>query len=152
MKSNIHSHDGFALIAAIMVILVLTAMGVLVFATSTQDIRISGRLIGEKRAFSAAEAGFHSLCATYDPNTFSAQTSIPVTAGSHSQYSIPTPVRPTTGPAFVPLVGASFEQGKQFVLERYVTTVTGTNTDYRSMVQVQVGVTHGPVDGTPYYR
>ena len=50
MNSGLKSEKGFAIVAAIMAILVLTAVGVLVFALSTQDIRVSGRLVGEKKA------------------------------------------------------------------------------------------------------
>jgi Tfp pilus assembly protein PilX len=152
MKKDAYPQNGFALIAAILVMLVLTAVGVLVFATSTDDIRISGRLVGEKRAFSAAEAGIHSLSATFDPQTYAAQTNIPVKAGSLSRYSIALPARPTNGPSFIPYVGASMEEGKQFVLQSYTTTVTGTNTNYDSTVQIQIGVAHGPVDGSNIYR
>ena len=60
MRFKGKDEEGFALIAALLAITILTAVGLLVFAMSTQDIRISGRLVGEKKAVSAAEAGANS--------------------------------------------------------------------------------------------
>ena len=69
---RINSQKGFALVAAIMAMMVLTAVGLLAFALSTQDIRISSRLVGEKKAFSALEAGVHRFTQTFDPANLNA--------------------------------------------------------------------------------
>ncbi len=139
------SPKGFALVAAVLALMVLTAVGLLVFTSSTQDIRVSGRLIGEKRAFSAAEAGVHYLTITLDPANLVAVPLRPIDGTSQSQYSITQPVKPNSGPAFLPLTGYSIEGGKQWGLERFNARVTGTNTAYESHVELDVGVGFGPV-------
>ncbi len=154
MKATRGSRNGFALVAAILAILVLTAAGILVFAASTQDIRVSGRLIGEKRAFSAAETGIHWLTVHLDPTNLpsSQVANQPVAAGTSSQYSVSLPTKPTTGPAFLGITGYSIEGGKQWGVERFNATITGTNTAYNSVVQVDVGVGFGPVDSSTMYQ
>ena len=59
--------SGFALIAALLAIWILTAFGLLVFTVTTQDVRISSRVVGEKKAFYATEAGIHSLTQVFNP-------------------------------------------------------------------------------------
>jgi Tfp pilus assembly protein PilX len=51
MKFSVRSQNGFAMVAALMSIMVLTAVGLLVFAVSTQDVRISSRVVGRKSLF-----------------------------------------------------------------------------------------------------
>ena len=55
------SAEGFALIASLLTVFMLTAMGLLVFTVTTQDARMSSRSVGEKKAFSAAETGLFCL-------------------------------------------------------------------------------------------
>ncbi len=52
---TLHNNQGFAIIASLMALLILTAVGALVFTLSTQDIRVSMRVVGEKKAFSTAQ-------------------------------------------------------------------------------------------------
>src|SRR3972149_9338681 len=66
-KRKIRSPQGFALIAALLAILVLSSVGILTFVVSTQDVRISSRTVGEKKAFFAAEAGIHWLVGNFVP-------------------------------------------------------------------------------------
>lgn len=151
-----HKQNGFALIAALLTIWVLTAVGILVFTVSTQDIRISGRLVGEKKAFAAAEAGIHSLTQTLDPANLSASAvsnvQVDSTNDPDSRYTIGTPARPTSGPSTVPLPGYAIGGGQQWGQERFIARVTGTNTRYNSMVQIDVGVGYGPVEISTLYR
>ena len=62
-----NSEKGFALIAAIMACLILLALGMLVISLSTQDLRVSTKIVGDKRSSAAAEDGIHSLPQTFDP-------------------------------------------------------------------------------------
>ena len=55
------AEKGFVLVAALMAVFLLVALGVLVFTVTTQDVRISSRYIGEKKAFSAAESAIGGL-------------------------------------------------------------------------------------------
>ncbi len=137
-----------------MAILILTAVGLLVFVISTQDIRISGRLVGEKKAVSAAEAGAHSLSTTFNPFNLAsnAVANVPVDLNSDTQYSIGTPTRPTSGTALLPMTGYSQSGGQQWGQARYSAPITGSNTTYRSNVQVNLGLGYGPVEMTTTYR
>ncbi len=59
--ATLHNNQGFALIASLMALLILTAVGVLVFTLSTQDIRVSMRIVSEKKAFNTAQARIHKF-------------------------------------------------------------------------------------------
>jgi Tfp pilus assembly protein PilX len=146
--------SGFALIAALLSVWILTAVGILVFTVTTQDVRISSRMVGEKKAFLATEAGVHQLTAGFDPlnlnDTNKYNSSFPVDPGMDPEtfYRIGTPAVPTQGPASISMPGHSQSWGST----RFVSTVTGTNNKYQSSVQVAVGVGFGPVDITTTYR
>jgi Tfp pilus assembly protein PilX len=156
MTSKARSKSGFALIAALMAIWILTAVGILVFTISTQDIRISSRVIGEKKAFSAAESGIHRFMQSFDPATLAASAvsnvQVDSTNDPDSRYTVGTPFRPTSGPASVPLVGYAIGGGQQWGQERFNAAVSGTNTRYNSLVQVNIGAGYGPVEITTAYR
>lgn len=156
MKVFSQKEKGFALIAALLTIWVLTAVGILVFTVSTQDIRISGRLVGEKKAFAAAEAGIHRLTQILDPANLSGSAlsnqQVDATNDPDSRYTIGTPSRPTSGPSTVPLPGYAIGGGQQWGQERFIARVTGTNTRYNSMVQIDVGVGYGPIEISTLYR
>jgi hypothetical protein len=95
-ESAASGKKGFALVAALMAIWILTAVGVLVFTVSTQDIRISGRLVCEKKGFSATETGLYWLTANflYDNPSASAvplqklDTSLGSPVDANDRYSI----------------------------------------------------------------
>jgi Tfp pilus assembly protein PilX len=156
MKFKMGSKSGFALIAALLAIWILTAVGILVFTISTQDIRISSRVIGEKKAFSAAEAGIHRFMQSFDPATLAASAvsnvQVDSTNDPDSRYTVGTPFRPTSGPASVPLVGYAIGGGQQWGQERFNAAVSGTNTRYNSLVQVNIGAGYGPVEISTTYR
>ena len=154
--SGLSSKSGFALIAALLALMILIAMGMLVFAISTQDIRISSRTVGEKKALAAAEAGIHRLNQNFNPDNLSASavSNVPVNPANDptSCYTIATPAPPGKGPSIVPLAGYSIGGGQQWRLARYVARVTGTNTRYGSNVQLDASVGYGPVETTTTYR
>jgi Tfp pilus assembly protein PilX len=155
MKIKSQKKNGFALIAALLAIWILTAMGILVFTISTQDIRISGRLVGEKKAFSAAEAGIHRLTLNLDPTNLSASAVNNQGGWSNdptSLYTIGIPALPTSGPSSVSLPGYAMGGGQQWGQEIFTAQVTGTNTRYNSMVRVRTGVGYGPIEITTIYR
>jgi len=156
MKSMAHSKNGFALIAAILAIMILTAVGLVVFAISTQDVRISSRLVGEKKAFSAVEAGIHRFMLNFNPANLAASAvsnaQVDASQDPDSRYTISTPYLPTTGPATVPLVGYSIAGGQQWGEERFIVDITGTNTRYNSLVRVTICAGYGPVEYSTTYR
>jgi Tfp pilus assembly protein PilX len=146
--------SGFALIAALLSLWILTAVGILVFTVTTQDVRISSRMVGEKKAFLATEAGVHQLAAGFDPLNLNDPTkyniNVQVDTGLDpgTIYRIGTPTIPPRGPAAISMPGYSQPWGSN----RFVSTVTGMNNNYQSSVQVAVGVGFGPVEITTAYR
>jgi hypothetical protein len=146
--------SGFALIAALLSIWILTAVGVLVFTVTTQDVRISSRMVGEKKAFLATEAGVHQLTAGFDPlnlsdtGRYNIDFRVDTDLDPDTLYRIGTPAIPTRGPASIAMPGYSQSWGST----RFVSTVTGMNNRYQSSVQMDVGVGFGPVEITTAYR
>ncbi|MEN6317788.1 MAG: hypothetical protein ABFD82_03385 [Syntrophaceae bacterium] len=145
------SEEGFALVAAVMACLILLALGMLVISLSTQDIRISTKIVGDKRALAAAENGIHNLTQTFNPQT---PITSPVTVSSGaSSYTINYPaVSPTTGPEAIPLRGYQIAGGQSWGMKRYSVGVVGTNTEYNSTVSVALGVGYGPIEISTIYR
>jgi Tfp pilus assembly protein PilX len=155
-KGREQADGGFALIAALMAIWILTALGLLVFTVTTQDVRISSRTVGEKKAFYAAESGIAWLTQNFNPIDLSASavSNVVVDAATDpdTQYTIPAPSIPSSGPAAVHYPGFSMGGGEMWGQSRFVGNVTGTNARYSSNVQVGVGVGYGPVDVSTVYR
>ena len=151
---------GFALVAALLAVWILTAVGVLVFTMTTQDVRISSRMVGEKKAFYATEAGVHSLTQVFDPLNltdpakygveFTVDTS--VGGDARTKYTIQAPRIPDKGPGGLPLAGYAVGGGQQWGVARYTAEVSGRNTGYNSMVTVNAGLGFGPVEITTAYR
>ena len=63
------SRRGFALVTAILAIMILMALGYLVISVSTGDLKISSRVVGEKKALAAAETGIHRMMQDFNPAT-----------------------------------------------------------------------------------
>jgi hypothetical protein len=145
--SRKNSESGFALIAAIMACLILLALGMLVISLSTQDIRVSTKIVGEKRALAAADTGISSLAQTFDPQI---PVLVPTTvnrADGVSSYTINYPAtRPTVGATTIPLAGFSIGGGQRWGQSRYNMDVVGRNTEYNTQVTIGVGVGYGPVE------
>ena len=147
---------GFALVAAVLAILILSAAGILVFTVSTQDIRISSRTVGEKKALAAANTGIHRLTLNFDPANLAASAVSNVQVDSandpSSQFTVTTPAVPASGPLTLPLAGYSIGGGQQWGQVRYAARVTGANTRYNSNVPIDVQVGYGPIEITTTYR
>ncbi|OPY87620.1 MAG: hypothetical protein A4E71_00928 [Smithella sp. PtaU1.Bin162] len=146
------SEKGFVLVAAILATMILMALGFYVLTTTTQDIRISTRLVAERKAFSAAECGLHVLCLTFDPGMAAlSNQSCDATNDPNNKYDIAAPARNSTLPSIL-TVGSDITGGKRWVSQVYNTTITGKDTSYNSSVPVAVGVMFGPVPDDPSYR
>ena len=156
MEFLVHSRNGFAMVAALLSILILTAVGLLVFAATTQDIRISSRVVGEEKAFSAGEAGVHRFLRDFDPANLSASAASNVQVDPSndpdSRYTVGVPSPPTSGPAAVPLPGYQIAGGVIWGQERFNVGVTGTNTKYNSLARLSIGAGFGPVEISTAYR
>ena len=144
---------GFALIASILANLILLAVGIVAFNLATQDLRISTRIVGEKKGDERRRGGNAlgdaPLRPRPTPNAWSSPAaSWPSWAAGwnrRSRVSISRPLPPVAGPLQV--VGpAGYDMGSTpWVLLRYDTTITGRNDDHRSSVTVDVGLGYGPV-------
>ncbi|MGO9136695.1 MAG: hypothetical protein ACLP9S_19920 [Syntrophales bacterium] len=145
--SKKNSEEGFALIAAIMACLILLALGMLVISLSTQDIRVSTKVVGEKRALAAADTGISALSQVFDPQNpiFVPQTTNRADGVSSYTFNYPT-TRPTVGPITIPLAGFSIGGGQRWGQSRYNLDVVGSNTEYGTQVTVGVGIGYGPVE------
>lgn len=148
-------NQGFAIIGALMALLILTAVGALVFTLSTQDIRVSTRVVGEKKAFSAAQAGIHRLVEASNANqghiaNYTA-TNIQVDPGGDttSRYSIGASAIANVPPADRHKPGCdTASEWKEKITSR---GVTGENTRYNSSVTIDAGIGYGCVYmGTGY--
>jgi Tfp pilus assembly protein PilX len=149
---------GFALVAALMAIWILTAVGILVFTVSTQDLRVSTRLVGEKKAFAALDTGIHALTRDFKYDNLAAsrkERQLADTGGDlGSLYTINTPWIPTSteGPAAIYYPGFSAAGSEAWGRARYLADVTGFNTRYNSSIQVNVGIGYGPIPTSPESR
>jgi hypothetical protein len=164
VQSPDRSRTGFALVTAILAIMILMALGYLALTVSTGDLRISSRIVGEKKALSATETGVHRLMEGFNPVDFSNLTvgGVPQAVGVERQadpatdpatrYTISNLGRPTAGPEMLPLAGYSIGGGQQWGQRRYTGRVTGRNTAYDSSMQIDVGMGFGPIEITTMSR
>jgi hypothetical protein len=155
-KYYINSERGFALVVALIACMILIALGALVIALSTGDLKTSSQVMADKRAMAAAEKGINRLTQTFDPtnlaNTITTTVTDDSNADAHSLYTISTPVIPTTGPSFLPMAGYNMGGGQTFGLTRFNVDVTGKNTAYNTSVTIRAGVGYGPVEMTTMSR
>jgi len=149
--------EGFALIAALLAILIITAVGVLVFTITTQDIRVSTRVVGEKKAFSAAEAGVHSLIQNFNPLNSDASNTGDVVVDAATDLNTVYSIANTapSGAGWVSMTGYTFSYGSGSTPpmgnNTFNSEVTGRNTRYDSSVQIDAGLGFGPTPfGTQY--
>jgi len=147
---RLKSRRGFALITAILAIMILLALGYLAISVTTGDLRLTSRIVGEKKALSAAEAGIHVLMQNFDPATMtgSETTNHQVDAATDpdSRYTISNVGLPAFGPSMRPLVGYAIGGGQQWGQRAYTAQVEGENTRYDSSVEVALGMGYGPIE------
>lgn len=145
---HVSNQQGFSLVVAILACLILVALGFLAVTMSTQDIRASALVVGEKKAMAATETGVHQLMANFNPQTHTSAnwSSLTFTTGSSvsdptSQYTMTFPVVQAAGSASAfPAAGFDIGGEVKWVQKPYQATVTGNSTKYNSTLQVQVGM------------
>lgn len=152
IKYCLHSEKGFALIAAIIACVILIALGALVVALSTGDIKTSSRVVGDKRAMAAVEKGIHRMMQNFVPNNpvaneknFSETVADDLAVDTHSRYEIVfvSPGNPRS------MIGYDLTKWGMTTLNM---NVTGQNTLHNTRVTIGVGVGYGPVDSTLVYK
>lgn len=148
---HVSTPQGFSLVVALLACLILIALGYLAVTMSTQDIRVSARVVGEKKAMAATETGVHQLMANFNPQTHTAAnwpTSLSSWSSSSasdptSQYRIstcPTVQAASSGAPAFQAAGYDIGGEVKWVEKPYQATVEGRNTKYNSTAQVQVGM------------
>ena len=147
---------GFALVAALLACMVLLALGMLVIQLSTQDLRVSAKVLGDKKALSAAETGIHTMVQNFNPENLaaSAAASVQVDAANDpgTRYTVGTPAPPAAGSGVIPFTGYNIAGGQVWGQKLYDVTVTGENTAYGTHVDIGVGMGYGPIDITTMSR
>jgi hypothetical protein len=139
--SKKNSEAGFALIAAIMACLILLALGMLVISLSTQDIRVSTKIVGEKRALAAAYTGINSLLQAHDQLANDAATDPgpfyrpDVVSNYRIKYPAKNPSGNSKVPSKRPWPGNSDYEWKLRNID-----VVGINTEYNTQVTIGVWV------------
>lgn len=139
----IKSEAGFVLIAALMGIMIILAVGYFALTVSTSDLRIAFRLVGERKAFSAAESGVHVLCQNLNPKNPVSQSAISVdsTNDPTAKYSYAKPQRNKDMPdVLVP----GYDLTLSYKGAHFDTIVTGEDTRYGSKVEIAVGTASLP--------
>jgi len=134
-RYSLLNKEGFAMIAALLAILILTAVGVLVFTVTTRDIRVSARVTGEKKAFAAAEAGIHQLIQNFAVGGSASNVQVDPATDPDTRYSYT--IGASSSGCTPPPAGFDIEKWSE---DMYAASVTGTNTRYGSTVQVDVGI------------
>ena len=156
-KRILSSEKGFVLVVAIMACAILFALTLLIINLSTSDLRDSSKLVGEKKALTAAEAGLHRLIQNFDPQNLAASATtnfvaVDSTNDPNSGYKIFTPQIPATGPIFIPMTGYSIGGGQTWGQKRFTVEVEGCNTAYDTKVEIQTAVGYGPVEISTMYQ
>jgi len=112
---NTKNQNGFSLVIALFAILILMALGFLAISVPTSDLQITTRIVGEKKALIAAEAGINMLSQSFTPDSTSGVTGQVVDSSDPASiYSISNATRPTSGADMLPLKGYAIGGGQQW--------------------------------------
>jgi len=141
IRKNAKSEDGFVFLVALLGMFILVAIGFFALTTISEELMISSRLVGERKAYSAAEAGVHAVCSNSNFVAVSSTQVDPVNDPALF-YSASAPTQNPITPK-VHLPGYSAE----FMSNAYLVNVTGTDSSYKSSVTMQIGIGDVPAPG-----
>jgi hypothetical protein len=130
------SEDGFVLVAAILAVLILMAVGIFALTSASQDINAVTRSVSEGNALSAAEAGVHILASNFDPNVLNDVINQPVLGATKSHYDILS--QRYIGNAVAP--GFNKASGNEWNFHIYDAAIIGRDDLLSGIVAVKVGV------------
>jgi Tfp pilus assembly protein PilX len=155
LRRALSSERGFALVTAILACVILFALAMLVIHLSTQDLRLSGKSVGNKKALSAAETGIHDLVRNFNASNPGSSVvtnyAYDTVNAAGSVYSIGTFSVPPQG-AFRSMPGFEITGGKEWKQKVWDVTVTGRHTGYDTTVSIATGIGYGPVEASPGYK
>jgi hypothetical protein len=142
IKKTVKSEEGFVFLIALVGVFVLMAIGFFALSSISEDLMISYRLVGERKAFSAAESGVHAILGQDSFANATGWTKVDPVNDPKVEYSATIPVLSTIAPK-VHLPG--FPTG--YTSNAYVANVTGRDTTYGSTITIEVGLADIPVPG-----
>jgi Tfp pilus assembly protein PilX len=149
------SERGFALVTAILACVILLALAILILDMSTNDLRVSGRTVGEKKAMNAAETGIQFTLRNFDainkPANARTDVQVDATGDPSALFSIVNPRTPDEG-NLVSMAGFGMGGSQSFGRTVTVASSIGRSNTYNTHVEVEFGVAHGPVDVTTMSR
>ncbi|KQC09066.1 MAG: hypothetical protein APR62_03315 [Smithella sp. SDB] len=150
IKKTVKSEKGFVFLVALMAVIVLIAIGFFALTTISEEMMISFRLTGERKAFSAAESGAYASAAN-----IAVYDTLSTPAGSDTVlYTFPRtyidpdndPYASYTGKVYwvrsISTEGFSYEYN--FSQDLFKTIITGKDSNYGSSVSIEVGVSDTP--------
>jgi hypothetical protein len=136
------SEEGFVLIVALMATLIMIAVGLFALTVTTQDVRIAGRVIGERRALSAAESGVHAVLMQLNPaSPVSYGGQIDPVSDPGISYTTSVPQRNDTMPT-ISMPG--FDLSRAYVGSVFDTLVTGRDNNYGATARIAMGSAYAP--------
>lgn len=144
------SEGGFVLIPALMAVMIMMAVGFFALTVTSQDIRISSRMVGDRKALSAAESGLHWLTVSINPLNPSvvavSNQQVDPTEDPSVRFSIAAPTVSQITPTISQPGNSEYEQ------RVFDTRVTGRDTHYDSSVILEVGIGTGNYPKDTGYR
>lgn len=150
-----NSESGFVLIVALMGIMILLAVGFFALTVSTKDLMIASRLVGERKAFSAAEAGVHAISSIFaEGMVFPTNVQVDPVSDPHASYSVSGASTAVLGLPETCSGAYSIEGGITWSCKNFRAVVTGTyapsifNT---SEARIAIGVKGKASPNTPGY-
>jgi hypothetical protein len=141
-KKAAKSEEGFVFLLALMGIFVLVAIGFLALSTISEELMISSRLVGERKAYSAAETGVYAVCAN---DTFANITKTAVDPVNDPTVYYSAIDRGANGTVVLPGYPPGYKSTAT------VFEVTGVDEKYSSRITLQIGVADKPTPADTNY-
>lgn len=138
IKKTGNSERGFILLTALIAVLILMAVGFFALTMVSGDLMISYRLVGERKALSAAESGVHAFFVSSDYAAIS-ETQVDPANDPYARYSVSAPQGNTITPK-VHMPG----YGPEYLSNNYVADVTGRDLNFHSSVTIRIGIADIP--------
>ena len=139
------SEGGFVLVVAIMAVMILMAVGFFILTTTTQDVRMSTRLVGERQALSAAEACVHFIAANLSPTSARTFTNVAYDMANNPNARFSSNSVPNLSLSNMAAPGYSLSNETTYG-QGFDTVCVGRETGYGSSASIGIGTT-GPIGG-----
>jgi hypothetical protein len=141
IRKKAQSEGGFVFLVALLGIFILIAIGFFALSTISEEMMISSKLVGARKAYSAAEAGVHAVCSNSNFVAVASTQVDPVNDPSVF-YSATAPTQNTATPK-VHLPGYSAD----YLSNAYLVDVVGRDTTYGSSMTIRIGLADEPTPG-----